>query len=315
MARDGTEETTPAQPVEESPTDSSAGAFDDIMAMMSPSGDEEDSPPVEEAVEAPEAVQAEDAERKAPGKEVAEPQPPPEPAAEAVPDPGATVQPPVESTPTPAVEVKPAQPAVETPDVEGERAKRIEAIRAKREDTRTLLEKQYMDRIEFSEEEAAQLLVEPEKVLRGKLSRLSSELFMDMYEALQRTNWASVPHLVRGEVAQQQATQKAERAFFEKWPALSKPEYADTIRQVSAVHRQQHPQATLEQAIAQVGAMVSVSLGIPAPGTKPEQRSAPEKPPSKPFTPAGPGGTGLSLTPETPPSEWETFGKEIERLG
>ncbi len=316
---DGTKEPkpveTPAEPTE--PAADASSSFDDIMAMM---GSEEtppaetESPPAEGVTETPKAVQADAEERKAPGKEVAEPVPLPEPAAPTPPEPGATAQPPAEPEPAP-VEPKPAGPVAVTPDVEGERAKRIEAIKTKREETRQLLENQYMDRITFTEEETAQLLVEPEKVLKGKLARLSSELFLDVFESLQRTNWAAMPHLVRGEVTQQRAARETEQVFYTKWPALNKPEYVDTIRQVGEIHRRQNPKATRDQSIDQVGAMVSVSLGIPIPGYGPVKEAAPETPHPKPFTPASPGGTGESPTPETPANEWETFGQEIERLG
>lgn len=314
------EEHKPTEPVEapaKEPAAEEPSGFDDILATMTPgeSPPAETKPsPVEEVVDAPKAVQADTEERKAPGKEVTEPAFLPEPAAATTPEPGATAQPPVEPTPTP-VETKPAGPVAVTPDVEGERAKRIEAIKTKREETRQLLETQYADKITFTEDETAQLLVEPEKVLKVKLARLSSDLFLDVFEALQRTNFASVPHLVRGEVAQQRAQRDTEQVFYEKWPALNKPEYVDTIRQVGEIHRRQNPKASRDQSIAQVGAMVSVSLGIPIPGYGPEKAATPEKPPSKPFTPASPGGTGESPTPEVPENDWEVFGREIERIG
>jgi len=80
-----------------------------------------------------------------------------------------------------------------------------------------------------------------------------------------------------------------ETAFFKAWPQLNKETHGELIRRVGQVWRAQNPNASLEQAVAEIGPMVAMIAKVPL--TAPAARTNGRAPPSQPFVPATPGAT------------------------
>lgn len=125
-----------------------------------------------------------------------------------------------------------------------------------------------------------QFLLNPEQVL----PTMAARLYVDVFEAVLQTVMGQIPQLMSAREQQVRVAQTTEQKFFERWPALRDPQYAADIAAIGRSYRQQNPQATFEQAMEAVGAMVSVAKSLPLPGITP---SAP--PQMRPPSPIGPG--------------------------
>lgn len=125
-----------------------------------------------------------------------------------------------------------------------------------------------------------QFLLNPEQVL----PTMAARLYVDVFDAVLQTVMGQIPQLMSAREQQVRVAQTTEQKFFERWPALRDPQYAADIAAIGRSYRQQNPQATFEQAMEAVGAMVSVAKGLPLPGATP---SAP--PQMRPPSPIGPG--------------------------
>lgn len=158
------------------------------------------------------------------------------------------------------------------------------------------------NRYQISEEDKAALAVEPEKVL----PKIAGRLYVDVYEAVLQASMAQLPSLIHGFNQVQQVVQQHEQAFYEKWPALHKPEYEPTVRQIAATYRQMNPTAAPEDVMNAVGVMATVHLGLGqaqpsvAPAPTPQVAAPPAVPAQRPFTPAGVGGAPPPSVAATP---------------
>jgi hypothetical protein len=77
-----------------------------------------------------------------------------------------------------------------------------------------------------------------------------------------------------------------ENSFFERWPDLKDQKFNKTIREVSTGYRRAFPQASVEEAIEDIGAMVMRKHSLAA---SPVPREKLTSPLPKPFVPAGAG--------------------------
>ena len=141
------------------------------------------------------------------------------------------------------------------------------------------------------------------------LPKLSARLFLEIYESVWFAVNQGLPNLIQTHNTNQQNQTDASTKFYQRWPALNKPEYKPTLDRLAAMYRQLNPTVGLQQAIEEVGAQVSFALkltpdlGAPAPA---------QAPVPAPHIPAQPGGVGI----EAPPSEildWAQLTEDFER--
>lgn len=160
---------------------------------------------------------------------------------------------------------------------------------------RAQLRSQELARVEqlyqFDEAGAREVALEPEKAL----PKLAARLYLDVFDNVVQTVVQSLPSLMENISQQRTARQEAENAFFTEFPGLKDSKYAPQVQSALVAYKAQNPQATMEQAIANVGVQVSFANKVALPekyldalGLRPNTPSRP----SAPIAPAGPGGAG-----------------------
>lgn len=276
--------TAPPPAPAEPPPSVPAAAEPPASATTTPTGVQEVQPPQSQAptppMAQPQVQQPAPSQPPAATPQVVTPPAPPQPVA-----------------PQPTVQAPPPQPAQQPPRLTQE-----EVIQR-----RQALIDDIAGRYAISEEDKAALAVEPEKVL----PKIAGRLYVDVYEAVLQASLSQLPQLINGYTQVQRVAQQHEQAFYSKWPALQKPEYEPTIRQIAATYRQMNPQASADDMMNAVGVISMVQLGL---GTAPASAAPPaaapppaqvpvQQPPvvaQRPFTPAGVGGANSTPAAATP---------------
>jgi len=225
----------------------------------------------------------------------AEPQAVPAPVSQKEPEP---IRPPASAEPQPvaATPVAPA-PAVAAPVQPPTPVPTAEQMKARRD----ALIDDFAKQFRISEEDAAVLATEPEKVL----PRIAAQATVSAFEAVISTMRGMLPQMFENFTQEREARKTYRNSFYATWPQLDKPEYATTVRQVAETFGQLHPNATPEQAIKAIGVQAAYMLGVPLdmPASAPAPVSAPAMP--KPFTPASPGASGSVRPAGTPANIFE----------
>ena len=176
-----------------------------------------------------------------------------------------------------------APPAPQAPGVPGDLMQMRESLVA-----------DIASRYTVSEEVRNQLLLEPDKVL----PTMAARIMVDTYDAVMQTVMAQIPQMQAQREHVVQVSRQTEEKFFQRWPALKDPAYSQDILTTARAFRQANPQATPEQALEAVGAIVHVQRGIPlsAPTQAPPQVAPSVRPP----IPVSPGGAVRSPAASTP---------------
>ena len=160
---------------------------------------------------------------------------------------------------------------------------------------------------EFSiaEDDAQALVTEPEKVL----PKLAAQVYMRAYENATKSIMAAMPQVVNNILSQNTAIEAATNAFYSKWPKLDRnnPQHTEAVNRIGSVYRQVNPKASAEQFTAEVGAQVSMALGIPFE----EIIDAPPTETQKPFVPAAPARGSNPPAQEKPKGQFEAFAEEF----
>lgn len=246
--------------------------------------------------------------------------PPSTPAAEEKPaaTPAAAPAPATVATPATETPAAPAPaPAAETPQAtppaktaEELRAQATEAARVQQEQLETWyqLPKEVLDQLETDEVAA--------------LPKLLPALAAKVHQAVLGAALTEVSRYIPQAIAQfnqvNQLETAAKNVFYERWPDLK--EHESMVLQAGQIYRQMNPNATREQALEGVGAMVYAAMGKPAVGVTPAAAPASAAPaaPSPVRTPATagfrPAGTGGGAAPLTPPkggNEYENLAEEF----
>ncbi len=157
------------------------------------------------------------------------------------------------------------------------------------------MEKSY----QFSEEDAELVRIEPEKAL----PKLAARLFVDIYEAVSHSVYTQLPTIFNNLSEQRTSSTKHEGSFFEAFPELNKPEYAEQLGRTGKFWRDQNPDASAEQAIQGIGTTAMAMLGL----TKVEvlAEKTPVEPAVKPISPSVPAAaaSGAGDTPKVESNE------------
>lgn len=161
------------------------------------------------------------------------------------------------------------------------------------------LERQY----QFSEDDAEMLISSPEKVLPKAMAAMHANLLEAMTYGLMQ----QLPQVVGHVLEQRQAVQSAEQKFFSRWDKLNTPQGRQMVQRMGAAWRQVNPTASEDEFITQVGAAVSVALGVP-PSTEP---STPPAAVHRPPPPAAPGGSTPVPKPSQPTNAFAQLAEEF----
>jgi hypothetical protein len=169
-------------------------------------------------------------------------------------------------------------------------------------------------KVALTEGETKALEEDAIKALPSILSRLGAQLYYEMAMTSLNQIQNFVPQLAQQTVQSTSQFDRAENNFFAKWSNIDRNN-ADHVRATaffSDSFRKQNPSATEQQAIDEVGRMVSAYLGLPAPQA---QRSATPARPNgapRPFAPAGGGGVAPAAPRTTAASDWSGMGQDFD---
>ncbi len=217
------------------------------------------------------------------------------------------VTPIVEEVQSPPVEEQPQpveQPPREEP-VEAVKPPTPEESAAKRQQLVGNLAKEVY---KLSDEDVELAISEPDKVL----PQLAAKVHVEVLDAAVQGIMAHLPELVRGVISQTSAEREREGAFFDRWPSLK--EHKTKVAQVANIFRQSNPGATLDQAIEEVGTLVSVMMKVPMEGVEAPKSADVAAPPPPP---AMPGASTITPRRSTQKNAFETLADEflIEDIG
>ena len=134
-----------------------------------------------------------------------------------------------------------------------------EEIKAAQEEARAKAREELKRKFQLTEEQKEAFIADPSTVL----SELASDLFLDIYDSLMVGVSGMVPQVVTSVIQQREAQQEVDRRFFSAWPQLAKPEYRATIDRIAENYRRLNPDASDEDAIAEIGAQAWVALRLP----------------------------------------------------
>lgn len=131
----------------------------------------------------------------------------------------------------------------------------------------------------MSEDEAAEVLTSPEKVL----PQLAAKVHLEVVQAVLGTLSQALPGVVMGVQSAQQQHSELIGKFFEAWPTLDRSADVGTVTELARVYRAQNPGASFDDMVKNVGAMAVVKLG-----KLPQAQAAPvaAQPASAPYQPA-----------------------------
>jgi hypothetical protein len=181
-------------------------------------------------------------------------------------------QPPAEQQPQQQPQA--GQPSIEMEKARGEALKHLES---------TLYN--------LDDDTRKKLVTEPDQVI----PQLAAQLHLNVMEQVIKTVQPLVQNILGTTLQQRDAAQRAEREFFQKYPALEKFP-ADVMKALQTV-RQMNPNATREQIIAEGAQLAAFNIRrkLAARGQSPQQPQqaprAPQQPQRRaPYSPAGATG-------------------------
>lgn len=221
------------------------------------------------------------------------PAPQEQPAAVAEPEPAPVaqevVQPPQEAP------VVPEAPAVEAPA----------APETNFEETRNAALAELEKRYALSKEDADAMISEPETVL----PKLASRMYMDIFESVLNAVQTTLPQAISHISQREQAMQRDENDFYDKWPMLRDEKYKQQVLRIGQMYRQMNPTASKEQFIQDVGLQSAIALRLPLPGY-----AAPQPGPAQPapYQPPRAGAVAPAAPNATPTNQFAALAEEWE---
>ena len=171
---------------------------------------------------------------------------------------------------------------------------------------RASMETQLEERYQFSEDEAAALQTEPERVL----PKMAAKLFLDVQEAAVQSVLRFLPQAVTSVQQSSARDTAASQAFLSVNTDLADPKYASDIMEQARAFRARNPKASPQEAITKIGKMVRALHDLPPLDHKESPPPAAARtgtkrvatPPS-PHRPATPGGA-TSRPAKAEPNVW-----------
>lgn len=153
----------------------------------------------------------------------------------------------------------------------------------------------------MTDEEAEQFRVNPGETLPMLAARVHYEVQAATFNSVLQ----ALPQLVTSMLERKEASDKYDKAFYDKWPVLQGKDKTETVVNSIKAFKAANPKAPVEKVIEQAGLMAAISLGIPlesllakptgAPAPAAQQQAAPSAPPR----PVGLGAVG-HIQPSNP---------------
>ncbi len=137
------------------------------------------------------------------------------------------------------------------------------------------------------------------------IPRLLSRVFIAAQQQYLLQMSRMVPAMIQRQTAASETYRKNGDAFFKAWPQLNERDHGEVVARVGRVWRQQNPQASLEQAIAEIGPMAMMIAKVPAaPAATPAKQNGRAASPSPAFQPAQSGATSMNDPTQVNPYEF-----------
>lgn len=216
---------------------------------------------------------------------VAAPTPPPPVAS-----PPASAQAPVSPPAAPAEPAQPQAPATAQSPASSEQPPQQVNWEDHRKEFLPKLEEMY----KLSDQEVQDIQTNPGTAF----PQMAAKLHYNVTMALQAAMHQYLPHLIQGQMAQVQARQKDETAFYTRWPALKEavtkdPKVEATINESFKAFRVANPKATIQDMIEKGGLLAMLTLGLnPVAAAAVASTQAPTMQ-TPALIPGRPAGTGM----------------------
>lgn len=151
----------------------------------------------------------------------------------------------------------------------------------------------------LSDEDAEAMLTDPQSVIPTLAANLHMSVMAEVHQAIRQTVeqvTQQLPQTIQQTTKMQQDSEKILNDFYGQWPELKGKE--DVVTQAAAMYRQMNPDATLEQAMNDIGRQMYVLLNIPLPGQAPQQQQ------TAPAVPPAPAAATTVSPPSSTPQNW-----------
>lgn len=135
----------------------------------------------------------------------------------------------------------------------------------------------------------------------GTIPKLLARVFVKSQQNLLAQMGSMIPIMMQRQMEMMKRHTANEEKFYAAWPGIDRSKYHDSVMKYAAVYRQMHPQASLDQMIADLGPMIMMAhkivpqmSGQVAGGRSPANPAHNagangRSPPPAPFVPAGAG--------------------------
>jgi hypothetical protein len=172
------------------------------------------------------------------------------PVAETPPAEPPAPEPPVAEEPvTPPPEPTPPEPEVTPEPTPAEQQAQLEQWRTN-----------LSDAYQLSEDDADNLLRDPNKVL----PQLAAKLYTDVYQEVVKNVFSQIsqhlPQFVRDQIKQATETESQATSFYDQWPELKS--HATMVNQASELYQKMNKDATFEDFVRDVGTQVWIAAGL-----------------------------------------------------
>ncbi len=156
-----------------------------------------------------------------------------------------------------------------------------------------------------NEDDIIALRTEPEKVI----PKLLANLFYDIHATLSRQWQESLPNALQEVSTKAKADLESENSFFGRWPGLA--DHKQLVVDTAKLYRKMNPQADVQTAIAEIGALAMLKAKIPFDTVTGKPITPAAQPTNQHFKPVGTGSSGVNtnLAADNP---WETLAAEFE---
>ncbi|MEE8342357.1 MAG: hypothetical protein V3R51_01020 [Gammaproteobacteria bacterium] len=141
------------------------------------------------------------------------------------------------------------------------------------------------------------------------IAEFGARVYTDAVTGAMAQMLSHLPEMIGNVLEARGQGEASEKQFYAANPHIDPDAHGETVKNMAASYRQMNPQATQEQAIQEIGAMVTVALRLPQ-DAAPVAPVPPTPPPVPAFQPAGAGGNASAIP--TAQTAIETFNEEFD---
>lgn len=141
------------------------------------------------------------------------------------------------------------------------------------------------------------------------IPKLMSKVYMDSISAAFQQFTQYLPRMVGQVIEQRNSMNTAEKAFFDRWPALL--DKRDTVLRLGGAYRASNPTASMEDFINEVGAQAMVALRLMPVSTDANANANGKKPAKKEAFKPAIGTPAPTAAPRTPSNPFENLVDEF----